>query len=52
MTHTAVENKRLGHALAIVKARRDRRLVTKVLTKSEKIGYKKRPRRVYTPDFI
>ncbi len=53
VTHTAiVENKRLGHALAIVKAQQDKRLETKVLTNSEKTGYKKRPRQNYGPDYI
>jgi len=43
VSHTAiVENKRLGHALAIVKAQQDLRLATKVMTNSEKTGYKKR----------
>ena len=52
VTHTAVvENKRLGHALAIVKAQQDQKLETKVLTNSEKTGYKKRPRRTYGPDY-
>lgn len=53
VTHAAVvENKRLGHALAIVKAQQDRKLEAKVLTNSEKTGYKKRPRQVYGPDYI
>ena len=52
VTHTAmVENKRLGHALAIVKAQQDQKLETKVLTNREKTGYKKRPRRTYGPDY-
>ncbi len=47
VSHAAVvENKRLGHALAIVKAQQDLRLTTKVMTNSEKTGYKKRPRRL------
>ena len=46
-----VENKRLGHALAIVRAQQDVKLATKVMTNSEKDGYKKRGRRVYGPDF-
>lgn len=46
VSHTAiVENKRLGHALAIVKAQQDLRLVAKVMTNSEKTGYVKRPKR-------
>lgn len=40
-----VENKRLGHALAVVKALREHRETPKVLTNSEKNGYRKRPRR-------
>ena len=35
-----VENKRLGHALALVKAQQDLRLATKIMTNSEKTGYK------------
>ena len=43
VSHTAiVENKRLGHALAIVKAQQDLRLATKIMTNNEKTGYKKR----------
>jgi hypothetical protein len=46
VSHTAiVENKRLGHALAIVKAQQDLRLATKIMTNSEKTGYVKRPKR-------
>ena len=53
VTHTAiVENKRPGHALAIVKAQQDLKLETKVMTNSEKTGYKKRPRAIYGPDFV
>jgi len=52
ISHTAiVENKRLGHALAIVKAQQDLKPVTKVMNNREKTGYKKSPRRVYGPDF-
>jgi len=41
VNHTAiVENKRLGHALALVKAQQDLRLATKIMTNSEKTGYK------------
>jgi hypothetical protein len=47
LSHTAIiENKRLGHALAIVKAQQDLRLATNVMTNSEKTGYKKRGRAV------
>jgi hypothetical protein len=52
VSHTAiVENKRLGHALALVKAQQDIKLTTKVMTNSEKDGYKKRGRRAYGPDY-
>src|SRR5271163_3597926 len=52
VSHTAiVENKRLGHALAFVKAQQDLQHTTKVMTNSEKIGYKKTPRRAYGPGF-
>jgi hypothetical protein len=48
VNHTAiVENKRLGHALALVKAQQDLKLATRVMTNSEKSGYRKRPRTVY-----
>ncbi|WP_263383573.1 hypothetical protein [Granulicella arctica] len=44
MRHTAiVENKRLSHALATVKAQKDNKHEPKVQTNSEKIGYKKEP---------
>ena len=50
VSHTAiVENKRLGHALAIVKAQQDLRLATKVMTNSEKTGYKKRTKNMSEP---
>ncbi len=42
-----VENKRLRHALSVVKVQQDRRSAVKIMTNSEKIGYKKRPDRVY-----
>src|ERR1700688_289013 len=52
VSHTAVvENKRLGHALATVKAQQDIKHMPKVMTNSDKIGYKKRPRQVYGPDY-
>ena len=52
VSHTAViENKRLGHALSIVKAQQDLKRETKVLTNSEKTGYKKRPRNLYGPAY-
>jgi hypothetical protein len=43
-----VENKRLGHALSLIKAQQDRRLAPKVQTNSEKNGYMKRPARCVT----
>jgi hypothetical protein len=51
VSHTAiVENKRLGHALSIIKAQQDLPGTSpKVMTNSEKNGYKKRPRTVYGP---
>jgi hypothetical protein len=52
VSHTAiVENKRLGHVLAIVKAQQDLKHETKVMTNSEKTGYKKNPRRIYGSGF-
>jgi hypothetical protein len=48
VNHTAiVENKRLGHALALVKAQQDLKYAPKVMTNSEKVGYKKRGRKIY-----
>ena len=53
VNHTAiVENKRLGHALALVKAQQDLKLETRVMTNSEKTGYKKDPRAIYGPEFV
>jgi hypothetical protein len=40
-----IENKRLGHALAIIKTQQDLKYVPKVKTNSEKIGYQKRERK-------
>jgi hypothetical protein len=37
----------LGHALALVKAQQDLKYTPKVMTNSEKTGYKKRGRKVY-----
>ncbi len=52
VSHTAiVENKRLRHALTVIKAKQDLKPATKVMTNSEKDGYKKRPRILYGPDF-
>jgi len=51
VSHTAiVENKRLGHALALVKAQQDLKYAPKVMTNSEKNGYRKTPRKVYGPE--
>jgi hypothetical protein len=53
VSHAAItENKRLGHALTIVKAQQDLKRETKVMTNSEKTGYKKNPRAIYGPDFV
>ncbi len=46
-----VENKRLSHALATVKAQQDIKHSTAIMTNSDKGGYKKRPRQVYGPDY-
>ena len=49
VSHTAiVENKRLGHALAFIKAQQDLKYVPKVKTNSEKIGYQKCERKLET----
>ena len=40
-----VENKRLGHALALIKAQQDQRSTPRVQTNSEKNGYTRRPPR-------
>jgi hypothetical protein len=46
VSHTAiVENKRLSHALTIIKAGQDLKYVPKVKTNSEKINYRKRERK-------
>jgi hypothetical protein len=51
VSHTAiVENKRLGHALALVKAQQDLKLTTRVMTSSEKNGYRKTPRKAYAAE--
>jgi hypothetical protein len=46
-----VENKRLRHALSIVKIQQDRRPAVKIMINSEKIGYKKHPYRVYGTEY-
>ncbi len=52
VSHTAiVENKRLSHALATVKAQQDIEHLPKVMTNSAKGRYKKRPRQLYGPDY-
>jgi transposase len=52
VSHAAiVENKRLSHALATVKAEQDIQHTPKVMTNSAKVGYKKNPRRLYGPDY-
>ena len=52
VSHTAiVENKRLSHALATVKAQQDIKHEPKIMTNSDKGGYKKNPRRVYGPEY-
>jgi hypothetical protein len=46
VSHTAiVENKRLGHALALIEAQQDLKYASKVKTNSEKINYRKRERK-------
>jgi hypothetical protein len=50
VSHTAiVENKRLGHALTLVKTQQDFRHTNRVMTNSEKTGYRKRTRMVNAP---
>jgi len=52
VSHTAVvENKRLGHALTVVKSQQQAKRMPAVLTNSAKGGYKKRPRQLYGPDY-
>jgi hypothetical protein len=45
------KNKRLRHALAVVKAKPEHKLDVKIMTNREKVSYKKRPRLAYGPDF-
>jgi transposase len=53
VNHTAiVENKRLGHTLALIKAQQDMHFEPKVKTNSEKGAYQKRGRQIYGPDYI
>ncbi len=50
VSHAAiVENKRLGHALSIIKAQQEQKYDVKVKTNSEKGGYKKKGRKIYGP---
>jgi transposase len=52
VSHAAiVENKRLRHALTIIKAHQDLEHAPKVQTNSEKMSYKKRGRKAYGPDY-
>jgi transposase len=52
VSHTAiVENKRLGHALSLIKAQQDVKNEPRIKTNSEKTGYKKTPRQLYGPDY-
>lgn len=53
VNHTAIiDNKRLGHALALVKAQQDLKYAPKVMTNSEKTGYQKRPSRIYASEAL
>ena len=52
VSHTAAfENKRLSHALTIIKAQQDVKREPKVQTNREKFGYKKNPRQLYGPNY-
>ncbi len=46
------ENKRLGKALAVAKVMQDLALLPKVHTNSQKLGYQKRGRQIYGPDYV
>jgi transposase len=53
VNHAAiVENKRLGHTLALIKAQQDSHFEVKVKTNSEKGQYQKRGRQIYGPDYV
>ena len=41
-----VENKRLGHALSLIKAKQDAKLLPRIQTNSEKNGYRKKGRTI------
>src|ERR1700726_4197436 len=47
-----VENKRLGHTLALIKAQQDSHFEVKIKTNSEKGEYQKRGRQIYGPDYV
>jgi hypothetical protein len=46
------ENKRLGKALAVAKVMQDLALPPKVHTNGRKLGYQKRGRQIYGPDYM
>ena len=48
--HGHRQNKRLGHALAIIKKQQDLKDDPKVITNIETAGYRKRRRKTYSPD--
>jgi hypothetical protein len=53
VSHTAiVENKRLGHALALIKAQQDNHFEAKVKNNSKKGACQKRGRQIYGPDYV
>jgi hypothetical protein len=53
VSHTAiVENKRLGHALALIKAQQDTYFAPRVNMNSQKGGYQERGRQIYGPDYV
>jgi hypothetical protein len=47
-----VENKRLGHTLALIKAQQDSHFEVKLKTDSDKGEYQKRGRQIYGPDYV
>lgn len=51
VSHAGIlENKRLSHAVSIVKTQQGLKRATKMITNGEKDGYKKRERKVYGAD--
>jgi hypothetical protein len=53
VSHSAiVENKHLGHALALIKAQQDNHFEAKVKNNSRKGAYQKRGRQIYGPDYV